>query len=74
MALPDDPLWDRVREELGYRRQYGQPCNRIYLGEDAFVEAMSLYHVNLWTEHSGTYNGIPFAFDALMPSTCFRIE
>lgn len=74
MALLDDPLWDRVKEELEHRCRYGQPCNRIYLGEDAFAEAMSLCHIRLWTHGSGTYNGIPFVFDPQMPVTCFRIE
>jgi hypothetical protein len=78
MSADEDSLDHRVTEELGHRRRYGQSCQRIRLGDEAFIEACSMAHVlpimrdGFWV--SSLYRGLPLIVDSTLPPTCFEIE
>jgi hypothetical protein len=81
-----EPLGCRVQEELGYRREYGQGARLIYMGIEAYEEAMRTERICIVGEAGAeyvtfpdrakvqVYMGMELKVDPSLAPTCFRIE
>lgn len=75
LALPEDiDLIPRVMEELEARRRYGQSCDRIELGADAWEWTMwNQMLLEMDAPPRILFFGMPASLNCDLAPTCFRV-
>jgi hypothetical protein len=73
----EETVTARVQEELFHRHRYGQQCECIALGVEAWYEAASidtlLYNPVTDDEYIVLFMGMKARIDPGLPPTCFEI-